>query len=80
MKAYRKTIIITFILTLLPILAGLLLWNQLPDKMPSHWGFSGQVDGWSSKPQAVFMMPCIMALGQLVLVFCTVADPNLHHL
>ena len=81
MKAYKKTIILTFILTLLPTLAGLLLWNQLPDKIPSHWGFSGQIDGWSSKPKAVFMMPCIMALGQLVLVFCTFADPkakNIH--
>lgn len=81
MKAYKKTIILTFILTLLPILVGLLLWNQLPDKIPSHWEFSGQIDGWSSKPKAVFMMPCIMALGQLVLVFCTFADPkakNIH--
>lgn len=81
MKAYKKTIILTTILTLLPMLAGLLLWNRLPEQVPSHWGFDGQVDGWSSRAQAVFFLPCLLAAVQLVLIFCTFADPkkkNIH--
>ena len=81
MKAYKKTIILTTILTLLPMLVGLLLWNRLPEQVPSHWGFDGQVDGWSSRAQAVFFLPCLLAAVQLVLLFCTFADPkkkNIH--
>lgn len=81
MKTYRKTIILTLVITLLPILAGLFLWNKLPDKLPSHWGINGQVDGWNSKRFTVFFLPCIMAAGQLLLSFCLVADPkkkNIH--
>lgn len=81
MKAYRKTIVITLVLTLFPVLVGLLLWNRLPEKMPTHWGLSGQVDGFSPKAQAIFLMPCIMAVGQIVMAFCIFADPkkqNIH--
>lgn len=44
---------------LLPILMGLLLWNQLPERMPTHFGIGGNADGWSGKPFAVFGLPLI---------------------
>lgn len=81
MKSYKKTIIITTLITLLPIIAGLILWNKLPDKVPTHWGSDGQVNGWSSKPFAVFGFPCILALIHLVATCVTVNDPrrkNIH--
>jgi len=46
--------------------AGLLLWNRLPDQMASHWNVNDQVDGYMSKPWGVFMMPLI-TLGMFVL-------------
>ena len=30
LKKYRKTLIITTIITLLPVLAGIILWDKLP--------------------------------------------------
>jgi uncharacterized membrane protein len=47
-------------------LAGLLLWNQLPDQMASHWNVNDQVDGYMSKFWGVFMLPLI-TLAMLVL-------------
>ena len=35
LKKYKKTVIITTLVALLPVVAGLLLWNQLPEKMPT---------------------------------------------
>ena len=81
MKSYKKEILLSLIVTLLPILIGLLLWNRLPEQLPYHWGIDGQVDGWASKARGVFLMPCLLALGQLFLTFCTFADPkqrNIH--
>ena len=75
-KKNLKTLIITSIVILLPILAGLILWNQLPDPMPSHWNASGEVDGWSSKPFAVFGLPCILLAAQRLCMLGTAADPK----
>ena len=56
----KKLIIITSLLTLLPIPVGLLLWNKFPETMAIHWGITGQADGFASVPTAVFLMPLIM--------------------
>ena len=57
MKKYKTTIIITTLITLLPIVIGLFLWNKLPDTLATHWGSDGTANGWSSKTFSVFGMP-----------------------
>ena len=75
-KKNLKTLIITSVVILLPVLAGILLWNQLPDPMPSHWNASGEVDDWSSKPFAIFGLPLILLAAQWLCVLGTAADPK----
>ncbi len=75
-KKNLKTLIITSIVILLPILAGVILWNQLPEQIPTHWNAAGDVDGWSSKAFAVFGLPCIMLAFQWLCVLGTSADPK----
>jgi uncharacterized membrane protein len=48
------------------IIAGIALWNQLPDQMASHWNANDQVDGTMSKFWGVFMMP-LVTLGMMIL-------------
>ena len=75
-KKHLKVLIITSIVILLPILAGVILWNQLPDPMPTHWNAVGEVDGWSSKPFAVFGLPFVLAAAQWLCLLATGADPK----
>ena len=75
-KRNLKVLIISSIVTLLPIVAGLILWNQLPELMPTHWNAAGEVDGWSSKPFAVFGLPLIILAAQWLCVVGTSADPK----
>lgn len=72
----RTTTIITLLLILIATVAGLLLWNQLPDQMASHWNANDEVDGYMSKFWGVFMMP-LVTLG-LFLLFLVIPniDPN----
>lgn len=72
----KRTLIISSALTLLPILAGLILWNRLPDQIPSHWGFDGKIDGYSSKYLAVFGIPVFMLAIQWICTFATSLDPK----
>ena len=75
-KKYKGTLLVGSIVTLLPILAGLLLWEQLPEQLPIHWGPTGEVDGWCSKIQAVFLMPAVMLAIHWFCVLATTMDPK----
>ena len=75
-KKNWKQLLITSIIILLPILAGLILWEQLPEKIPTHWNVNGEIDGWSSKPFAVLGLPAIMLAAQWLCVLGTAADPK----
>ena len=75
-KKNWKVLLITSVVILLPILAGLILWNKLPEQIPSHWNAAGEVDGWSSKLFAVFGMPLILLAFQWLCVLGTGADPK----
>ena len=75
-KKNLKTLIITSIVILLPILAGVILWDKLPEQIPTHWNANGEVDGWSGKTFAVFGLPCIMLAVQWLCVLGTSTDPK----
>ena len=75
-KKNWKVLVITTVIMLLPILAGLILWNQLPEQMPTHWNAVGEVDGWSSKAFAVFGLSLIMVAAQWLCMLGTAADPK----
>ncbi len=75
-KKNNATLIITSIVILIPMLIGLLLWNKLPDPMPSHWGINGEVDGWSSKAFAVFGFPGLLMAIHWICVLASCTDPK----
>jgi uncharacterized membrane protein len=62
----RTTTIVVLLMIVAATLAGLLLWNRLPEQMASHWNINDQVDGYMSKFWGVFMVPLI-TLGMFVL-------------
>ena len=62
----RITTIVVLIVIAAATLAGLLLWNRLPDQMASHWNINDQVDGYMPKFWGVFLLPFI-TLGMFVL-------------
>ena len=69
----KTTIIISIILIVIALVAGAVLWNQLPDQMASHWNANDQVDGTMPKFWGVFMIP-LVTLGMMVLFL---AVPNI---
>ena len=41
LREKKRTLILSSLLTLTPILIGLLLWDKLPEQMTTHWGADG---------------------------------------
>ncbi len=62
----KNTSIIALVMIALALVAGALLWNQLPDQMASHWNVNDEVDGTISKIWGVLLMP-LVTLGMLAL-------------
>lgn len=76
MKKYRGRLILTCIITLLPMIVGLILWNRLPETMATHWGANNEANGWSSREFVVFGMPVILMALHLLAVGATMVDPK----
>ncbi len=75
-KKNLKVLIITSIIILLPMLVGLILWNRLPEQVPFHWNAEGEVDGWASRPVAVFVPSAAMLALQWLCLLVTSTDPK----
>jgi len=71
----RMTIVIVLVFLLGSALAGIFLWNRLPDPMASHWDIHDQVNGTLPKFWGVFLVPLIsLGLGALFLLIPAI-DP-----
>lgn len=73
MKQYKKELIVSTLLALLPIAAGLLLWNRLPGQLATHWGMHG-ADRWSGKAAAVFLQPLLLLAAHYLVLFLVFRD------
>ncbi len=74
LKNNRTTLILTSLVTLLPIPIGLLLHKLLPDVMAIHWGFGTAANGFAGKNFAIFLLPLIMLAFHWLCVLVTVWD------
>ena len=63
-------------ITLFPIVVGLILWDKLPDQVPLHWNAQGEVDGYGTKFQAVFLMPLVLVAAHWICFLGTTLDPK----
>lgn len=52
-----------------PFCAAAILWDQLPERMPSHWNIRGEIDGYAGKKFGVLFLPI---LNVIVILLCLV--------
>lgn len=72
----KITLLISSAIILLPALAGLLMWDILPEHLSTHWGINGKADGWSMKGFAVLGLPLIMLAIHWFCILLTAKDPK----
>ena len=75
-KKNLKLLIVATLVILLPIVAGVVLWEQIPEEVPIHWNMQGEVDGWCGKTFAVFALPLLLTALHWLVVFMTSVDPK----
>jgi len=69
-------LIISSLVILLPMFAGLIFWDRLPQLVPVHWGIDGSVDSMGGRGFVVFGIPLIMLALHIVCLLITAIDPG----
>ena len=72
----NKSFVITTLLCLVPMALGLALYARLPEQLPTHWDWQGNVNGYMSKPAVVLGLPLFFAAMNGLMHFSLRADPK----
>lgn len=72
----KAKLLISSLLILLPIAAGLLLWDRLPESVATHWGVDGAVDGYQPRLGAIVTGPLMILVIHWLCIFVTLRDPK----
>lgn len=72
----NKSFVITTLLCLAPMALGLALYARLPEQLPTHWDWQGNVNGYMSKPAVVLGLPLFFAAMNGLMHFSLRADPK----
>lgn len=75
LKKHKLAVIISSLIILIPILFGLIVWEQLPENIVEHWGITGTDEAVGMRNVLVFGVPGVMLLIQL---FCIVINDLLN--
>lgn len=75
-RKMKRTLILTTLVCLLPLIAGAILYPQLPQQMATHWDANGEPNGWSSRAVAVFGLPALLLGLNFFLPFVLSTDPK----
>ena len=60
----RAGVVVSVALVLSSFAAGVYVYPNVPDKMPSHWNAAGQVDGYMPKLLSQIMSPAFIPTCQ----------------
>ena len=75
-KIDKKALILSSMVCLLPVLAGIILYDKLPETIATHWDFSGAVNGTSSKFVGIIVYPGVLLVVNMLLQFIMRIDPK----
>lgn len=61
---------------LVPFVYLATIWNELPERVPVHWNFKGEIDDWGSKLSLVFLIFMLPVLMYTVMLAASKIDPK----
>ena len=64
------------IIALIPALYLAMIWNILPDKVPLHWNYKGEIDRWGSKTELIWIVFLLTLPTYLLLNLVPFIDPK----
>jgi uncharacterized membrane protein len=60
----------------LSFIAPLAVYKSLPDRVPIHWNYQGQIDGWMPKPWGPFLLPMLSVFVIAIVIIAPRVSPK----
>ena len=65
-KVLNERLLVSSILCVLPIVIGLLMYDQIPETMPIHWDSQGNANGFMPKNIGIWAVPLFLLAIHLI--------------
>ncbi|HEY6979261.1 MAG TPA: SdpI family protein [Chitinophagaceae bacterium] len=72
----RKKEAIIWLILLLPFIYSVIVWNKLPDRVPTHFDIKGEPNDYSGKAFALLLLPVTNIVIYFILFFIPRIDPR----
>lgn len=71
----KLTMLLIGLIIFFSLVAGAVVYDQLPEPMASHWNINDEVDGYVSRFWGVFMLPLVMLVLSVIFFVIPLLDP-----
>ncbi|HKM05863.1 MAG TPA: DUF1648 domain-containing protein, partial [Sphaerochaeta sp.] len=71
-----KTMLLTTLLCLLPLILSAFLYERLPSQIPIHFNLEGIADNYASKAFGAFILPLLLAFTNVLMQLVLNNDPK----
>jgi uncharacterized membrane protein len=72
----KRYFLICGIIILATLVAGMALYDRLPERVPSHWDIHGNINGHATRTRVIFLFPAIMTGMMLLFAVLPVISPR----
>ncbi len=72
----KKTLFSVLAVIIITWLVAFIYEPKLPEQIPTHWNIHGEVDGYTSKPWGVYLLPLISTFTTLLLLVLPKISPK----
>jgi uncharacterized membrane protein len=79
MNAWSKQDSAAVVILIGMVVAAVVLWPSMPDRLPMHWNAAGQIDRWGGKGEGLLLLPAAACGLYLLLRFLPRLDPRREH-
>jgi uncharacterized membrane protein len=63
-------------IVLAPFVYLVIIWNMLPEKIPTHWNFKGEIDKWGDKYSLIVLLFLLPVLTYVLMLVVPKIDPK----
>jgi uncharacterized membrane protein len=75
-KPTFKTEILSILLIVFSLISSLYLFQQMPEQIPTHWNFKGEIDNWGSSSNHVLTINLVIIGLYLLFLILPCIDPH----
>ncbi len=64
------------IIVLIPFIYLGYIWSALPETVPTHWNYKGEIDDWGSKNSLILITFLLSAVTYILFTIIPLIDPK----